>query len=122
MENNKESPMKHFIKTYMTLAACILMGLSCMPRRSEPIKGRAFTAANAQMANGEKQFMAHCQKCHPGGEAGLGIAINANPAPQFVKKFQVRHGLGVMPSFKKDEISKSDLEDISKYMYAWKHY
>ena len=63
--------------------------------------------------------MAYCQKCHPSGEAGLGPSINANPAPQFIKRFQMRHGLGVMPGFKKDEISKSDLHDISKYLKAW---
>jgi mono/diheme cytochrome c family protein len=34
----------------------------------------------------------------------------------------VRHGLGVMPSFKKDEISSADLRDISKYIRAWKSY
>ncbi len=48
------------------------------------------------------------KKCHPGGEAGLGPALNWNPAPGFIKKFQVRHGLGVMPSFKSNEISKAE--------------
>jgi mono/diheme cytochrome c family protein len=66
--------------------------------------------------------MAHCQKCHPGGEGGLGPALNSNPAPQFIYRFQMRHGLGVMPAFKKDEISKRDLKDISKYLKAWKHH
>jgi mono/diheme cytochrome c family protein len=66
--------------------------------------------------------MMHCQKCHPGGEGGLGPAINPNPAPGFIKRFQMRHGLGVMPGFNKNEISKKDLKDISKYMKAWKHY
>lgn len=94
----------------------------CALRRSEPIKKEFFKPANASIANGEKMYMAHCQKCHPGGEAGLGPSINANPAPQFIKRFQMRHGLGVMPGFKRDEISKEDLRDISKYSKAWKHY
>jgi mono/diheme cytochrome c family protein len=64
--------------------------------------------------------MIHCQKCHPGGEAGLGPSVNA--APRFVKRFQMRHGLGVMPSFTEDEISKGDLQDILKYLKAWKNY
>lgn len=57
-----------------------------------------------------------------GSEGGLWPSINANAAPGFIKRFQVRHGLGVMPSFKKDEISKSDLRDISKFLHAWKTY
>lgn len=64
----------------------------------------------------------YLQKCHPAGEAGLGPAINSNPAPQFLKRFQVRHGLGVMPSFTKNEISTDDLRDISEYLKAWKRY
>jgi mono/diheme cytochrome c family protein len=34
----------------------------------------------------------------------------------------MRHGLGVMPSFSKEELSKQDLKDISDYLKAWKHY
>ena len=71
---------------------------------------------------GEAVFMQYCNKSHPSGDAGLGPSINANPAPQFIKRFQVRHGLGVMPSFKRDEISKDELHQISAYMKAWKHY
>lgn len=95
---------------------------SCAVRKSEPVKDKYFTAKNSKVARGEQVYMIHCQKCHPGGEAGLGPALNSNPAPQFVKRFQVRHGLGVMPSFKRDEISRADLHAVSKYMKQWKHY
>jgi mono/diheme cytochrome c family protein len=107
----------------ITLAAILSVSIiySCASRRSEPVKSQTFKS-NARIANGEKIYMIHCQKCHPAGEAGLGPALNSNPAPQFVKRFQMRHGLGVMPSFKKDEISKKDLQDISKYLKAWKKY
>jgi mono/diheme cytochrome c family protein len=64
--------------------------------------------------------MSFCQKCHPAGEAGLGLSVNPNPA--FVKRFQVRHGLGVMPAFTKHEISTDDLRDISEFLKAWKNY
>ena len=40
------------------------------------------------------------------GEAGLGPEINDKPLPGFLIKFQVRHGMGTMPSFKKDRISR----------------
>jgi mono/diheme cytochrome c family protein len=95
---------------------------SCVTRKAEPLVGREFIPANERIANGEKVFMIHCQKCHPGGEGGLGPSVIANPAPQLIKRFQMRHGLGVMPSFKKDEISRKDLKDISKYLRAWKGY
>lgn len=102
--------------------ACLLVLSSCAMRKSEPVKGERFVPRTDRIANGEKVYMAYCHKCHPGGEAGLGPAINSNPAPQFVKRFQMRHGLGVMPGFDKDAISRSDLRDISRYLKAWKHY
>lgn len=95
---------------------------ACMVRKSEPITQKSFVPANERVVNGERVFMIHCQKCHPAGESGLAPAINSNPAPQFIKRFQMRHGLGVMPPFKKEEISKKDLRDISKYLHAWKTY
>ena len=103
-----------------SIIVCVIV-FSCASRKSAPITGKEFLATNERILNGEKIFMAHCQKCHPGGEGGLAPAVNSNPAPQFIKRFQMRHGLGVMPSFKKDEISKNDLRDISKYLKALKH-
>jgi mono/diheme cytochrome c family protein len=112
---------KHLhILLMLLVSAYSFMFTTCASRKSEPIKQKIFTPANEQVANGEKVFMMNCQKCHPGGEAGLGPSINSNP--QFVKRFQVRHGLGVMPSFKKDEISEDDLKDLLKYLKALKSY
>ena len=107
---------------HATAAALLAVGLqaACSSRHSEPLTQKTFYARNADVANGEELYMKHCDKCHPGGEAGLGPAVNSNPAPQFVKRFQMRHGLGVMPSFKGPEIPKSDLRDISKYLKALK--
>src|SRR5215217_7636968 len=96
--------------------------VSCVIRKSEPITQEAFIPANKQIAHGEQLYMAHCQKCHPAGEGGLGPSLNSNPVPGFIKRFQMRHGLGVMPGFNKEELDKQDLKDISKYMKAWKHY
>jgi mono/diheme cytochrome c family protein len=99
-----------------------ILASACMVRRSEPVKGRNFTPENADIKHGEQVFMSYCHKCHPAGESGLGPAINSNPAPSFLKKFQVRHGLGVMPAFKADALSKKDLQDVAKYLKAWKRY
>lgn len=109
--------MKRFITS-----VCLLLLLGCASRRSEPIKREEFITDTAELKNGEKQFMRFCQKCHPAGEAGLGPSLNSNPAPSFVKRFQVRHGLGVMPAFDKDEISRDDLRDIVVFLRDWKNY
>lgn len=115
--------MKSLKPIQIVLMATVAVLLTqCAMRKSEPVKEKLFTPSNARVANGERVYMMYCHKCHPGGEAGLGPSINANPAPQFIKRFQMRHGLGVMPGFGKDEISKADLRDISKYLKAWKRY
>ena len=100
----------------------LIFAVSCAVRRSEPVKQKAFVPANAEVAHGEQVYMSYCHKCHPSGESGLGPSLNASPAPGFLKKFQVRHGLGVMPSFKANELSKKDLHDVVKFINAWKAY
>jgi mono/diheme cytochrome c family protein len=110
-----------FIIIVLTSAAG-LIAPGCALRRSEPIVGKTFTPKNMQIQHGEELYMRNCQKCHPGGEGGLGPALNPNPAPAFVKKLQVRVGLGVMPSFNHQEIAKEDLKDIAKYIKARRHF
>jgi mono/diheme cytochrome c family protein len=111
----------HFLDLVLLLIYAASM-ISCASRRSEPVKQKEFIPRSQEIANGERLYMYFCQKCHPAGEAGLGPSVNANPAPQFVNRFQVRHGLGVMPAFNQEEISTAGLRDISKFMKAWKRY
>jgi mono/diheme cytochrome c family protein len=110
------------MKAILILLWFSLLFVGCSSRKSEPVKQKTFQSDSEEILKGEKVFMQYCHKCHPGGEAGLGPAINSNAAPQFVKRFQVRHGLGVMPSFKENEISETDLRNISLYLKAWKKY
>lgn len=105
-------------RTTFVIAGFLFL-VACASRKSEPIKQEVFTALDDQVAEGEKVYMAFCQKCHPAGEAGLGPSINANPAPQFIKRFQVRLGLGEMPAFDSRVISKNDLKNLSQYMKRW---
>ncbi|HRO42114.1 MAG TPA: cytochrome c [Flavipsychrobacter sp.] len=94
---------------------------SCAIRKSEPLTGKVVDTKNdIHLRQGEVLYMTYCYKCHPMGEGGLGPALNSLNVPMFVKRFQVRHGLGVMPYFKKDQISKKDLHDITAYMSALK--
>lgn len=105
------------IDSAIILILIIIFIASCSVRRSTPIKG-PLSLEDSNVKNGQEHFMAKCQKCHPVGESGLGPAINSNPAPKFIKRFQVRHGLGVMPSFDDEEISDDDLDDILSYLRA----
>lgn len=109
----------HLYRISVILCFCIIITMSCSVRRSEPTTG-PLDIENTALKNGEIQYMNYCQKCHPIGEGGLGPAININPAPGFAKRFQVRHGVGVMPSFSKDEITNEDLDDILAYIAALK--
>lgn len=98
----------------------LLLSISgCVVRRSEPLRGPLSMDEQA-VQDGQITYMAYCQKCHPVGESGLGPAINSNPAPKFVKKFQVRHGLGMMPAFSEEQISDQDLQNIVQYLAALK--
>ncbi len=74
--------------------------------------------AAGHLTEGRKLFMKNCDQCHPRGEAGLAPALNNKPLPAFLMKFQVRHGLGAMPSFSKDDISDQELEHIILYLQA----
>jgi mono/diheme cytochrome c family protein len=90
---------------------------ACSTRRSEPFTG-SVPAGNPQVERGRISFMWHCHKCHPGGESGLGTALNDKPLPEFLIKSQVRLGLGAMPSFPRDQISDGELDDLVRYLKA----
>lgn len=62
--------------------------------------------------------MKHCSQCHPGGEAGVGPAINDKPLPGFLIRFQVRQGLGAMPAFSIERITDDQLTDVITYLQA----
>jgi len=86
-------------------------------RRGEPIVG-PLGSADPQINQGQVVFQQHCYKCHPGGEGGLGPAINDKPLPVFLMKTQVRSGLGAMPSFHKPDIPRDELDALMKYIVA----
>jgi len=65
---------------------------------------------------GMKLFMKNCNRCHPGGEKGKGPSLNDKPLPNFFIHLQIRVGVGDMPSFKKDELSKENIQDIIAFV------
>jgi mono/diheme cytochrome c family protein len=102
-------------RVIVVLGALFLM--ACSARRGEPLVG-ARHGGNPQVQRGRVIFMEHCQKCHPGGEAGLGPSINDKPLPEFLMKTQVRVGLGAMPSFDREQIGDQELEDLIRFLKA----
>lgn len=118
MENNQGGTMMAVEKSrvigFTVIVIIFLLGMeACVYRKSAPLK-EPLAVEGESVKNGQIHFMHHCQKCHPQGEGGLGPAINH--VPGFAKRFQIRHGLGVMPAFKKEQISKKDLQDILAYL------
>ena len=86
-------------------------------RRGEPLVGPVPITSPA-VVRGQQVFMADCHQCHPGGEAGLGPAINYKPLPGFLIRLQVRNGLGAMPAFPSQELSPGDLDALIAYLKA----
>lgn len=105
------------IRLLLVAAPALIVAIGCgTARRSEPILGRV--AAVPEHREGRQLFIDHCHRCHPGGDAGLGPAINNKPLPRTLIRFQVRHGLGVMPDFGEDHIRDAELEAIADYLVA----
>jgi cytochrome c5 len=65
---------------------------------------------------GMKLFMRTCNKCHPGGEKGIGPSLNDKALPNFLVHWQVRLGGGDMPKFTDEQISKKQLEQIIAFV------
>jgi mono/diheme cytochrome c family protein len=99
------------------LAACLGMLSGCSGRRSEPLRG-ALDVSDAKVAHGQQVYMHRCEKCHPGGDAGLGPSLNNKPLPGFMVAFQTRHGMGAMPPFTDEEVPRNDLDAVVAYLKA----
>jgi mono/diheme cytochrome c family protein len=101
-----------------TSAALLCALVACgSARRSAPLVG-PFIPKNAAQARGERVFFEFCHQCHPGGDAGLGPAMNDKALPDFAVRTQVRMGAGAMPSFSDKEIGDKELDDLVEYTSA----
>ncbi len=117
MEGNKAEVMKKpwWYISVLILIFLILKITGCSAPKimpySEPV-----TLETKELENGSKLFDHHCASCHPGGMSGLGPAIINKPLPEFLIRFQIRNGIGVMPAFKKDVLDDEQVENIAEYL------
>jgi mono/diheme cytochrome c family protein len=102
---------------YLIISLGLLIFMSCgSVRKSEPFIG-ALDTHDEVLLKGEASFSKHCSRCHPAGEAGLGPALNDKKlVPTFLIKFQIRNGLGAMPSFSRETIPSDELDALVKYI------
>jgi mono/diheme cytochrome c family protein len=107
----------HNCRRMACLLLAVAMAAGCgAARRRPPLAPPPVLNEEAQL--GQVAFMEKCNRCHPGGEAGLGPALNDKPVPDFLKRFQVRHGVGVMPHFSEQELNDQQLDAILEYLEA----
>jgi mono/diheme cytochrome c family protein len=104
----------------MRFAVVMLLVACGTQRRGEPIAGPL--PLDGQAVRGQQVFMAQCNGCHPGGEAGVGPAITNAPPPVWVQRVQVRLGAGAMPAFGRTEVSGTDLDAVAAYLHTLKHH
>lgn len=101
----------------IVMVAALLLALctGCSARRGEPIS-EPLKIDRAKLARGERAFISHCDKCHPGGDKGVAFALNNKPLPGFMIKAQVRAGAGAMPAFPKELITGEELDEMLEYV------
>lgn len=100
----------------LIMTAVICFGSGCSSaRRGAPVV-QPIEPASAENRRGQVVFYRACNTCHVGGAAGLGPALNNKPLPNWLIRFQVRKGLGVMPAFSDQQISDKDLDALVSYL------
>lgn len=108
------------VRLIFALCLTILLEGCGSARRGVPVQPPVELTEEDDL-RGRRVFMRFCNGCHPAGEAGLGPGLNNKLLPGFLIKFQVRHGLGVMPSFPDEVISDEELDDLAGYLIALRH-
>jgi mono/diheme cytochrome c family protein len=104
------------IATGATILVALCAAACGTARRGEATAGPL--VEDATVAHGGVVYARFCHQCHPGGESGLGPGLNDKPLPTFLMRFQVRNGLGAMPSFSDEVLPDEDLDDLMEYVCA----
>jgi mono/diheme cytochrome c family protein len=83
--------------------------------RGEP-QGPEVEPDTVAETTGARLFGRFCYQCHPGGEAGVGPALNDKPLPEIAIRTQIREGVGAMPAFDGDLLRDEEVAAIAKYV------
>ncbi|AHM60142.1 hypothetical protein D770_09425 [Flammeovirgaceae bacterium 311] len=102
---------------YLLFLIIFFTAAACSSRKGVPYT-EPLQTQNQEVLQGKLLYDRYCNTCHPGGSSGLGPALNDKPLPGFLVRFQIRHGLGVMPAFSKEIIPPEDSKKIVAYMKA----
>jgi mono/diheme cytochrome c family protein len=112
-------------------SACIIISLVILALVSSCDSSRRIEAnmqqnESKEVSNGRNIYKINCQKCHPDGEAGVGPAVANIHLPGFLTRYRIRSRsfllwTGRMPAFKKDEISKKEMDDLIAYIKKLHH-
>lgn len=95
---------------------CVLTAAACgAQQRGEPAAPPIEPRTRAEQ-QGERLFHRFCYQCHPGGESGLGPAINDKPLPALAIRQQIRRGVGAMPAFPPDLLTDGQVDAITDYV------
>lgn len=108
--------------TRATLALALLFLASCAAAPRERPSASVEPDEEAPIERGRLVFMAQCNKCHPGGEGGLGPSLKDKRRPRLYYEFRVRHGFGSMPAFSKERIGDDQLSDLIAYLAALRRF
>ena len=97
------------------LIAAALLASACAPA----LGGRPFDKGGEREAplRWKQIFATHCNGCHPGGNGGLGPALD-RPVTHALLKMQVRRGYGQMPAFDEETLDDQDFEALVQYLRA----
>lgn len=94
----------------------LMFSAAACSQKIVPPGERGHSLKSAAAVKGQDIFMKNCNRCHPDGMGGQGPALVNKPLPGFLIRFQVRNGLGAMPSFKKQKLPKADLDNLVAYI------
>lgn len=101
---------------YLMIVPVFLVGFQWSCSAPEKTLYAAPSAVPEEFVMGQKLFDQYCAVCHPGGTTGLAPGIINKPLPEFLISFQIRNGIGLMPSFGEDVLSDAQVESITDYI------
>ena len=104
------------MSTRLATSLLLLAMIGCSAPGAQQTTLKPVQLSTEEERHGQVLFAKYCHSCHPDGAAGLGPSITAMPAPNFLKRTQVRAGMGEMPAFHDDKISDEELDAIIAFL------